>query len=228
MTTPTAAAALAEALAFLRQFTRTATMTGSIAPSGAALCRALTRHIQPGSPHRPRAVLEVGPGTGAVTRHLAPRLGPHDTLELVEANGPFVDHLTAALKHDTRLAAIAHRTRLHHGLIQDQQLGHYDNIVCGLPFANFPPTQIEAVVRQLLTSLRPGGRLSFFSYIGGRAIGQLNPRRALSRHALREVIAPHVVGSEIVISNLPPAYVHHLLVPAPALAACHCGALPRT
>ncbi|MFC9842728.1 class I SAM-dependent methyltransferase [Streptomyces sp. NPDC060223] len=226
MTTRTASAAMAEALAFLRQFTRTAKMTGSITPSGAALCRALTRHVQPGTPHQPRAVLEVGPGTGAVTRHLAPRLGPHDTLELVEANGPFADHLAAALRHDTRLAPVAHRTRLHHGLIQDQQLGHYDTIVCGLPFANFPPAQIEAVVRQLLASLRPGGRLSFFSYLGGGAIQRVHPRQALSRYALREAIAPHVVGSEIVLSNLPPAYVHHLL--APASATCHCGALPRT
>lgn len=157
MTTSTASAAVAETLAFLRQFTRTAKMTGSIAPSGAALSRALTRHVQPGTPHQPRAVLEVGPGTGAVTRHLAQRLGSNDTLELVEANRPFVDHLAAALRHDARLAAIAPRTRLHHGLIQDQQLGHYDHIVCGLPFANFPPSQTEAVVRQLLASLRPGG-----------------------------------------------------------------------
>lgn len=200
-------------------------MTGSIAPSGAALSRALTRHVQPGSTHQPRAVLEVGPGTGAVTRHLAQRLGPNDTLELVEANRPFVDHLAAALRHDVRLAAIAPRTRLHHGLIQDQQLGHYDHIVCGLPFANFPPSQIEAVVRQLLASLRPGGRLSFFSYIGGRAVEHLNPRQALSRRALREAIDLHVVGSEIVVSNVPPAYVHHLLVPAPAV--CRCGALPK-
>jgi phospholipid N-methyltransferase len=225
VTTPTTSAALAEALVFLRQFTHTARMTGSIAPSGAALSRALTRHVQPGSAHQPRAVLEVGPGTGAVTRRLAQCLGPHDTLELVEANSLFVDRLSAALRHDARLAAVAPRTRLHHGLIQDQELGHYDTIVCGLPFANFPPAQIEAVVRQLIGSLRPGGRLSFFSYIGGRAAQRLHPRQALSRQALREAIAPHVVGTEIVLPNLPPAYVHHLLVPAPA--RCHCGALPQ-
>lgn len=53
----------------------------------------------------------------------------------------------------------------------------------------------------------------------------LNPRQALSRRALREAIDLHVVGSEIVVSNVPPAYVHHLLVPAPAV--CRCGALPK-
>ncbi|MFJ6082326.1 class I SAM-dependent methyltransferase [Streptomyces sp. NPDC092369] len=222
MTIPTAPAALAEAMAFLLQFARTARTTGSLVPSGAALSRALTRHIRPGSAHRPRAVLEVGPGTGAVTRHLAQRLGPYDTLELVEANGPFVDHLASALRHDTRLAAIAHRTRLHHGFVQDQRLGDYDNIVCGLPFANLPPAQVKAIVGQLLSSLRPGGRLSFFSYVGGRAGQLLDPGQARSRHVLREAIAPHVVGSEIVLSNLPPAYVHHLLVPA--RADCDCGA----
>jgi len=221
--TPTTSAALGEALAFARQFTRTAKMTGSIAPSGAALSRALTRHVRPGSAEQPRAVLEVGPGTGAVTRWLVPRLGPYDTLELVEASGPFVDRLAGALRRDPRLAAVASRTRLRHGLVQDQELGDYDSIVCGLPFANFPAGQIEAIVRQLLGSLRPGGRFSFFSYVGGRAVEQLNPRQARSRHALREAIAQHVVGTEIVVANLPPAYVHHLLAPAPA--TCRCGGL---
>ncbi|MGW3283050.1 hypothetical protein ACWDR3_00220 [Streptomyces sp. NPDC001002] len=59
-TASTASAALTEALAFLVQFARTAKSTGSIAPSGAALSRALTRHIRPGSAQQPRAVL-AGP-----------------------------------------------------------------------------------------------------------------------------------------------------------------------
>ncbi|MGW1208101.1 class I SAM-dependent methyltransferase [Streptomyces sp. NPDC002499] len=222
MTTPTTTSTLSETLAFLRQFTRTAKMTGAVVPSGSTLAQALTRHVQPGTRQHPRAVLEVGPGTGAVTRHLARRLGPHDTLELVEANAQFAARLEWLLQYDPQLARASSRIRLHHGLIQDQQIGQYDTIVCGLPFANFPPRQVDAIARQLLTSLRPGGRLSFFSYLGGGALRRVNARQALSHRALHEVIGPYVVGSEIVLPNLPPAHVHHILAPVPI--TCRCGA----
>ncbi|WP_327358905.1 class I SAM-dependent methyltransferase [Streptomyces sp. NBC_01304] len=221
MTTQTASAALSDALVFLRQFTRTSRSTGAIAPSGAALSRALIRHVHPGGPDQPRAVLEVGPGTGAVTRHLARRLGPYDTLELVEANPHFAHRLSNALHRDPLLTALAPRTRLRHGLVQDQMLGRYDSIVCGLPFANFPPDQIEAVFRQLFAALRPGGRLSFFSYAGGRTLQKMDRRQAAARHALRTATDRHLLHSELVLPNLPPARVHHLAAPTPAL--CRCG-----
>ncbi|MFG2138211.1 class I SAM-dependent methyltransferase [Streptomyces sp. NPDC048650] len=217
MTTPTpfSPAALTDALVFFRQYTRTVRATGAIAPSGAALSRALVRHVRPGGPDRPRAVLEVGPGTGAVTRHLVERLGPHDSLDLVESNPQFADRLAAALSNDPRLASVAPRTRLHRGPVQDQPLATYDTIVCGLPFANFAPLEIEAVFRQLLTALNPGGRLSFFSYAGGATLQKLSRRPAAARRALRSAIAPHLERSELVMPNLPPAYVHHLASSAP-------------
>ncbi|MGW3288861.1 class I SAM-dependent methyltransferase [Streptomyces sp. NPDC001002] len=211
---------LSETLAYLRQFTRTAKMTGAVVPSGSSLAQALTRHVQPGTRQHPRTVLEVGPGTGAVTRHIARRLGPDDTLELVEANAQFAARLKWLLRYDPQLARTNSRTRLHHGLIQDQQLGQYDTIVCGLPFANFPPRLVDAIARQLLTSLRPGGRLSFFSYLGGGALRCVNSRQALSHRALHEIISPYVVGSEIILPNLPPAHVHHILAPAPVTCRC--------
>ncbi|MET8183601.1 methyltransferase [Streptomyces sp. NPDC005336] len=214
------AAIPSDAMVFFKQFIRAARTTGAIAPSSPALSRALIRHVHPGGPDQPRAVLEVGPGTGAVTRHLAQRLGPHDTLELVEANAQFADHLSTALRHDPRLVARASRTRLHHVLVQDHHLGRYDTIVCGLPFANFPPAQIQAVFRQLLAALNPGGRLSFFSYVGGATLQRLDRRQSASRQALRTAIDPHLIRGELILSNLPPAYVHHLAAPAPAEGRC--------
>lgn len=84
-------------------------MTGAIAPSGSRLGRALSRHVA--SPDaRPRAILEVGPGTGAVTRHIAARLRPGDRLDLPFANFPvdtvrtIFDQLLGALKPGGRLS----------------------------------------------------------------------------------------------------------------------------
>jgi len=216
----TPSTALSDTFVFLRQFARTARTTGAIAPSGRALSRALVQHVRPGDPDRPRAVLEVGPGTGAVTRHLVQRLGPDDSLDLVEANPRFAEQLSTFLDHDPRMAEVTGRVRLIHGLVQEHVLGSYDTIVCGLPFANFPPDQIMAIFGQLLASLTPNGRLSFFSYSGGDAVCRFAPSQMLSRQALRESVERNLVERELVLRNLPPAWVYHLAAyPSPRPAS---------
>ncbi|MGI5352584.1 class I SAM-dependent methyltransferase [Streptomyces sp. CA-250714] len=218
-----------DTLAFARAFLTATRTTGAIAPSSAALSRALTQHIRPGGPDQPRAVLEVGPGTGAVTRHIARLLGPHDPLDLVESSPEFVTRLRTALHRDPALTPVAPRTRLWPGLVEEQELGEcaYDTIVCGLPFANFAPEAVTAVFARLLTALRPGGTLSFFSYAGGRALRSADPRRAAARRAVREAIAPHLLEERLVLSNLPPARVHHLGAPATVGAPSAAGSLTR-
>jgi phosphatidylethanolamine/phosphatidyl-N-methylethanolamine N-methyltransferase len=215
----TPSTALSDTFVFVRQFARTARTTGAIMPSGRALSRALVQHVQPGSPDQPRAVLEVGPGTGAVTRHLVQRLGPKDSLDLVEANAKFADQLAISFERDSRMAEVNGRVRLLRGLVQEHVLGSYDTIVCGLPFANFPPDQIMAIFRQLLSSLTPNGRLSFFSYSGGEAVCRVAPNQVHSRQALRSAVERNLIERELVMRNLPPAWVYHLAAHPPAQQA---------
>ncbi len=59
---------------FWREFRRNFHTTGAVLPSGRALARALTRYVAAGAAG-PRRILEVGPGTGAVTTVLVDRLG---------------------------------------------------------------------------------------------------------------------------------------------------------
>ncbi|MFG2891319.1 class I SAM-dependent methyltransferase [Streptomyces sp. NPDC048248] len=199
---------MAEITLFLREYTKTRRDVGAIAPSSARLCRALTRYMIP-SPGRSRAVLEVGPGTGAVTRYIADSLGQLDTLDLIEANPRFATLLQHTYADDPRL-------RIHTDLIQEHKLASYDTIVCGLPFANFDARTTEEIFDGLLGSLRPGGTLSLFGYMGGDTI-----RRALADQAdrertrtgldvLRRILHRHTFRTETVLGNLPPARVHHL------------------
>src|SRR3954469_24149342 len=108
---------MTEVTLFFREFTRTRRATGAIAPSSRALARALTRYVIP-SPGGPRAVLEVGPGPGAVTRHVGGALGPLDTVELIEANDRFAALLADAYAGDRRV-------RVRPGLVQDHALDTY-------------------------------------------------------------------------------------------------------
>src|SRR5579883_3247222 len=80
-----------DCLAFYRQFREQYTTTGSVMPSSRALARALTRPMRRNS--GPRRLLEVGPGTGAVTVEIVHLLRPGDQLDIVEINPAFVAHL---------------------------------------------------------------------------------------------------------------------------------------
>ncbi len=77
---------------FLAEALRTFRLTGAVAPSGASLVNAL---VVPATsrPARPVSVLEVGAGTGAVTRRLVRVLRTGDRLHVVEPNPRFAQRL---------------------------------------------------------------------------------------------------------------------------------------
>ena len=62
----------------------------------------------------PRRILEVGPGTGAVTRCLVNALGPQDRLDLVERNDSFVACLGRRLQTEPAFQAVADRVSVLH------------------------------------------------------------------------------------------------------------------
>ena len=60
-------------LAFIGQAFSDYKATGAVAPSGPVLARSMTEAIR--RHEGPRRVLEVGPGTGAFTKHIIEALG---------------------------------------------------------------------------------------------------------------------------------------------------------
>src|SRR4051812_8800891 len=93
---------LADYRVFWRQFRQAYNSTGAVLPSGRGLAVALSRFVRNGEATsasgkngtaRPRRILEVGPGTGAVTVQIIDDMRPQDRLVLVERNEQFVAHL---------------------------------------------------------------------------------------------------------------------------------------
>ncbi|MER7027104.1 MULTISPECIES: class I SAM-dependent methyltransferase [Streptomyces] len=218
------------AAVFLREATRSMHATGAVAPSGSPLARRLAAPLPAPGGRGPLRVLEVGAGTGTVTRALAERIGPGDRLDAVEINPRFVRLLTSALRSDPALAAASGQIRIVHGSICRMPLSEdgYDMIVSCLPFANFDPGTVRAVMERYLAALVPGGHLTFFGYLGTLALRTLfAPRAEAARHrAVADVLAEFSDrygegdGGVVVWRNLPPARVSHLRAPRrPADAA---------
>jgi phospholipid N-methyltransferase len=204
---------------FYREFWSTYHSTGAILPSGRSLARALTHFVrsEAGMRDAPRRILEVGPGTGAVTREIVRALEPEDRLDLVELNDRFVAHLTGKLASDGQFAAAKDRVRIIHAPVQQVPADvSYDLIVSGLPLNNFTPELVREIVEKLWNLLAPGGKLSFFEYIAiRRAKAAVSSRAERLRLAeiesiLSDLLRKHEVRRDRVLRNVPPAWVHHL------------------
>jgi phosphatidylethanolamine/phosphatidyl-N-methylethanolamine N-methyltransferase len=206
---------LADYRLFFREFRKRFETTGAIAPSGAALGRALARYV--GRNGEADRVLEVGPGTGAVTAWIARRLRPGDRLDLVELNDQFVERLRERLATEPLFKRIADQTQIFHQRIEELPgESCYGTIVSGLPLNNFPAADVKHILNALVRRLRPGGTLSFFEYVAVRPLRSLACNRE-ERERLRgvgsaigEARRQYAVRRDLVWPNVPPAWVHHL------------------
>jgi phospholipid N-methyltransferase len=206
---------LAELRLFFREFRRNFHTTGSITPSSRFLGKALARFV--GGNGQPRRVLEVGPGTGAVTTHIVERLGPRDRFDLVELNDSFVDLLHRRFAEEPELRAVADRTRILHQRVEEvADEGAYDAIVSGLPLNNFSAADVEQILAALAKLAKPGGTLSFFEYVAVRPV-RAAFAGAAERQRLRDIgrllkglLGKCEIRRDCVLANVPPAWVHHV------------------
>jgi phospholipid N-methyltransferase len=200
---------------FVGEFFRQFHSTGAILPSGRSLGRALARHVRDGDGGR--RILEVGPGTGAVTRWIVDGLRDDDSLDLVELNENFVRRLRERFDHDPAFQPAANRTRILHRPIEQVEGEHcYDVIVSGLPLNNFDGENVQQILKVMLRLLRPGGTMSFFEYVAVRPLRSLVSGRAertrlkMVGDAISDARNGRTLGRDLVIVNVPPAWVHHL------------------
>ena len=215
---------------FWREFRQAYHSTGAVLPSGRALAAALCRYVrEPGEaasaaggngaagPNQGRRILEVGPGTGAVTGRIIADMRPGDRLVLVERNEQFVARLRARLDNEPAFRSAADRVALLHAsveeLAEDQP---FDLIISGLPLNNFSVELVEQILAKLRRLLAPGGMLSFFEYVAVRraksfvsARGERERLRGVGR-VMEEMLQSNEIHRDLVLANVPPAWVHHV------------------
>jgi len=222
---------------FWRQFRETYHSTGAVLPSGRGLARALCRYVRdPGEPPvaeslrdaelavsarlpyvEGRRILEVGPGTGAVTAQIIDDMRRDDRLTLIERNDEFVAWLRRRLASTRPFQSAADRITLLHAAVEELPEDEpFDLIISGLPLNNFEVETVAQILSKLRRVLAPGGTLSFFEYVAIRKAKALVSRKT-ERDRLRAIgqilaneLSAHEVRSDLVLANVPPAWVHHV------------------
>ncbi len=204
---------------FWREFRQTFESTGAVLPSGRALSAALSRYVRDGESGSAvgRRILEVGPGTGAVTGRIAQDMRPTDRLVLVERNAQFVERLRARLESESKFGEAANRIRLIHAGVEELPNNEqFDLIISGLPLNNFSVELVETLLAKLRRLLAAGGTLSFFEYVAVRSVKAIVSRKS-ERERLRtigqlldKVLQAGEIRRDCIWSNTPPAWVHHV------------------
>lgn len=217
---------LRETAYFLSQFRRSVASVGAIFPTSRAAARAMASEFARRA--GPRRVLEVGPGTGAITAEIVRAMGPDDELLLCELNPDFVAYLRRRLDEEPLFRARRGQITLLHAdvteLGDDQR---FDIIISAIPFTNCPPAIVERIFAYYQRVLAPDGVLSFIEYAYLRALKRhlLTPAARAQAEAVSAVVdrwvEPHCFRRDLVVANVPPAWVRHLRFqpPTPTAAA---------
>ena len=212
-------------LRFLKGYVRDPSSVGAVAPSSRALAGALCEPFRRRT--RPAKVLEVGAGTGAITRHLGTLLGDEDELDICEIDADFATILEQDVLTQTDFVSrfAAGRIRLLKKPVQGiTEEDRYDFVVSGLPLTAFELQEVKEVFAAIRRCLKPDGVFSYFEYIGLRRTSRV---LALGRHRARirsvsayltDHIRSHQFECRTVLRNFPPAHARHFRFDSAAAA----------
>jgi phosphatidylethanolamine/phosphatidyl-N-methylethanolamine N-methyltransferase len=183
-------AALTDTTVFLQEWFANPQRTGSLAPSSPQLAAAMA-HWLPSNPES--FVLELGPGTGAVTEALIKRGLREDRLVAIERNPKMARLLRE--KFPRAQIIIGDAWHLDHLLrSRSEPIESVGAVISSLPLLNFPHAEAEALTQKIRAVLEPDGNWVQYSYHLGKK--QVRGASSFQLHA-----------SKIVWLNFPPARV---------------------
>ena len=186
----------ADSIRFLAAMLRSPARVGAIAPSSAALARTMIRGIDLTNGH---AVLELGPGTGPITRALHAALADPSVYLGIERDGAFVELLRNRLPRMRVVEGSAERAVYHLREAGHERVGA---IISGLPFASLPAGVQDGVVEALGTLMGPSTVFRTFQYVHAWPL----PSAVRFRQRMCESFGPCRI-SRPVLRNVPPAFV---------------------
>lgn len=191
---------------FFSQSLKSLSVTASLFPSSRFLASALLRSIDFGSA---RVIVELGVGTGAITKWILRRLRPNAILLGVDLNPAFVNHVGRKMQ-DSRFIPILGQAERLGALLSRHGITRADAIVSSLGLTGMDPSQRSTIMTQAAAHLTRDGVLTQYQYLHANGEPNWVSSLGLVRFPEKEFLKAHFrhVASERVIWNLPPARVY--------------------
>ncbi|WP_233575912.1 class I SAM-dependent methyltransferase [Saccharopolyspora rhizosphaerae] len=179
---------------FLQRAVSKPGQVGAVAPSSPHLAREIASVVpRTGSP----VVVELGPGTGALSSGIANRLPAGGRHVAIELDSGMVEHLNRELPW---LEVVQGDASQLGSLLSDAGIDRVDAVVSGLPWSIFPARLQHDILQQVGSVLAPGGAFTTFAYL--HALGMSGARQFRRR---LDVCFDEVVTTRTVWRNVPPA-----------------------
>jgi len=154
-----------------------------------------------------RTVVELGPGTGAVTRPILEAIGPQTLFLALELDEQHVGILRQSFPRLRVFRDSAAEMQRYLGRFQRREA---DVVISGLPWANMAAAPQERLFKSVLSGVSADGIFVTFAYVHAWWMPRAIRFRKLLRRHFREV-----VHSPIIYRNLPPARVLYCRQPNP-------------
>ena len=184
-----------ENIQFLQAFLKNPLKVGAVAPSSTDLAWKMLDAI---TPDKNNVVLELGVGTGAITKYVSEIL-PDDRSYLgIELDEKLVSRLRVRYPGMSIVAGCAGEASKIH---DESGLGKVSYILCCLPFVTLPEEVAQGVLSEVEKFMEKGCVFRAFQY----AHGYYTPTALRLRRFMRDRYG-RSTRSKLVTKNLPPAY----------------------
>lgn len=190
----------AEEILFFRRWLANPMKVGAVLPSSPTLARLVARQVHAGPD---QCVVELGPGTGPVTKAILAAGVPADRLFVVEIDAALCTHLRREFPSVNVIQGDATRLK---SLLPAAWVGKVACVISGIPMLPLPIEVQRALIDAAFDVMAPGGDILQYTYSLASPIKE----KPLGLKGRRKGIA---------MMNFPPAWVWSYLPEVEAVPA---------
>ncbi len=180
--------------AIFREFMRAPSKIGAVAGSSSTLANRMLDEVDW---ETAKNIVEYGPGTGAITRHIVSRLLPSQRFFAVELNDRFVPVLAQYCPSvKVRIGSVGDIR----SICDTEEVDNVDGIISGLPWTAFDEELQTELLDAMFSVLSQHGQFITFAYLHGLPLKSAKRFRSVLEERFDSVSV-----SPVVWRNLPPA-----------------------
>jgi phospholipid N-methyltransferase len=172
---------------FFSQSLKSLSVTASLFPSSRFLASALLRPIDFGSA---QVIVELGVGTGPITKEILRRLNPNAILIGLDLNPAFVNHVRRKISDPRFIPVLGQAERLG-AILSRHGIARADAIVSSLGLTSMLPAQRSTILKQAAAHLTADGVMTQYQYLHASGRPNWVSNLGLMRFAEKEFLKAH-------------------------------------